>query len=166
MYTEITPMGSSYPASWDGQSSRRKEISRLLYENARPSLTVSDGLFLLNLFKEIVKQGSEYLHYKTRNLLTMINQRNSRISLATLILCLCVGSLVVFSFIQVTPSVPGFSAMDVSNLFEHIEFDDDFFIVSIAGLPITGSNFSKLRSMDLGFQSTFLSPVSPPPKHT
>ena len=67
---------------------------------------------------------------KIRISVTMINQRNSRISLATLILCLCLGSLVILPFIQVIPSVPEIFGIDVENynLFNHAEFDDDFFV--------------------------------------
>jgi len=85
--------------------------------------------------------------------------------LATLILCLCVGSLVILPFIQINPSTPEFSTMDVSNLFEHTEFDDDFFVVSIVGVTVAELSFSKFRLANLRFQPASLSPVSPPPKH-
>jgi hypothetical protein len=39
-------MGSSDPASWVEQSSRRKAISRLLERSARPSHCLSDGFFV------------------------------------------------------------------------------------------------------------------------
>ena len=96
----------------------------------------------------------------------MINQRNSRISLATLILCLCLGSLVILPFIQVGPSVPGISGIDAEkhNLFDHTEFDGDFFVMSIVGAAIAEINFSKSRLMNLDFQSTSFPPVFPPPK--
>jgi hypothetical protein len=96
----------------------------------------------------------------------MIDKRNSRISLATLILCLCLGSLVILPFIQINPSAPEFSTMDVSNLFEHTEFDDDFFAVSIVGVKIAKPNYSKSRTANLGYLSASLAPVSPPPKHS
>jgi hypothetical protein len=35
MYNDLTPMGSSRPVFWDGQSSRRKEISRLSEEKSK-----------------------------------------------------------------------------------------------------------------------------------
>jgi hypothetical protein len=96
----------------------------------------------------------------------MINQRNSRISLATLILCLCLGGLVILPFIQASLSAPWTSGIDVENYnpFDHAEFDDDFFVISIAAPTIAELNFSKSRPMNLDFQSTSLSPVSPPPK--
>ena len=98
----------------------------------------------------------------------MINQRNSRISWATLILCLYVGSLVILPFIQVSPSAPGTSGIDAEKYipFDHAEFDDDFFVVSIVGVKITKSNYSKSRTVNLGYLSACLSPVSPPPKHS
>ena len=96
----------------------------------------------------------------------MNNQRNSRISLATLILCLCLGSLVILPFVQVSPSAPEISGIDAENydVFDHAEFDGDFILMSIVNAEITELNFSKSRPMNLDFQSTSLSPVSPPPK--
>ena len=104
---------------------------------------------------------------KTKIASTMINQRNSRISLATLILCLCVGSLVILPFIQFSPTMLQISGIDVENfnLFDHAEFDDDFFVVSIVGVKIAELSFSKPGPANLGFQPASLSPVSPPPKH-
>ena len=98
----------------------------------------------------------------------MINQRNSRISLATLILCLCLGSLVILPFIQVNPPALEIFAVDAENynLFNHAEFDDDVFVISIVDATIAQLNFSKSRPINLFFQSTSLSPVSPPPKHS
>ena len=96
----------------------------------------------------------------------MIDKRHSRISLTTLILCLCVGSLVILPFNHINPSTPEFSTTDVSNLFEHTEFDDDFFVVSIVGVTVAELSFSKFRLADLGCLSALLSPVSPPPKHS
>ena len=103
---------------------------------------------------------------KTRIASTMINQRNSQISLVTLILCLCLGSLVILPFVQVGPSAQEISGIDAENynLFDHVEFDSDFIVKSILGAVIAALNFSKFRHMNLDFQSTSLSPVSPPPK--
>jgi hypothetical protein len=96
----------------------------------------------------------------------MINQRNSQISLVTLILCLCLGSLVILPFIQVNPPALEILAMDAENynLFNLVEFDDDDFVISIVGAEVAEINFSKSRPMILGFESMSLSPVSPPPK--
>lgn len=106
------------------------------------------------------------MFHKTIIVKTMINQCNSRISLKTLILCLCVGSLVVLPFIQINPSTPGFSTMDASNLFEHTEFDDDFFVIPIVGAKIAKPNYSKSGQANLGYLSASLSADSPPPKHS
>jgi hypothetical protein len=96
----------------------------------------------------------------------MINQHNFRISLVSLILCLCLSSLVIFPFTQVNSPTSEISGIDAENytLFDHAEFDVDIFILSIIGAAIAALNFSKSRPMNLDFQSTFLSPVSPPPK--
>ena len=96
----------------------------------------------------------------------MIDIRNSRIPLVTLILCLCVGSLVILHFFQINPSTPESSTTDASNLFEHTEFDDDFFVISIVDVTIAELSFSKFRSANLGYLFASLSPVSPPPKHS
>lgn len=105
---------------------------------------------------------------KTQIASTMINQRNPRISLATLILCLCLGSLVILPFIQVSPFTPEISGIDaeIFNLFDHAEFDGDIFVISIVGAAIAELNSSKSRLMNLDFQSTSFPPVSPPPKHS
>ena len=96
----------------------------------------------------------------------MIDKRNSRISLTTLIICLCVGSQVILPFNHINPSMAEFAMMDVSNLFERTEFDDDFFVVSIVGVKIAKPNYSKSRTANLGYLSASLAPVSPPPKHS
>lgn len=96
----------------------------------------------------------------------MIDKRKSRISLVTLIFCLCVGSLVILPLIQINPSTQKFSTMDVSNLFEHTEFDDDLFAVSIVGVTAAEPSFPKFTLADLGYLSAPLSLVSPPPKQS
>jgi len=105
------------------------------------------------------------LFNKTRTASVMINQRTSRISFATLILCLCLGSLVILPFIQVGPSAPGISGIDAENfnLFDHAEFDGDIFVISIVGAAIAELNSLKPRSINLDFQSTSFPPASPPP---
>lgn len=69
-------------------------------------------------------------------------------------------------FIQVNPSVPEISGIEAENynLFDHADFDDGFFVISIVGAVIAELIYSKSRPMNLDFQSTSLSPVSPPPK--
>jgi len=95
----------------------------------------------------------------------MINKRNTRISLVTLILCLCLGSLVVLPFTQITPYISEI-AVDTENynLFDQAEFDDDFFVISIIGVILAGLNFLMFKPINLDFKSASLSPVSPPPK--
>jgi len=98
----------------------------------------------------------------------MVKQRSSRISLVTLIFCLCLGSLVILPLLYVVGlSLPEISGVDLRNyaLLDQVEFDEDFFIVKIMGTIIAGQCFSKSRPMNLDFQTACLSPVSPPPKH-
>ena len=88
-------------------------------------------------------------------------------SLTALIICLCLGSLLL------TMNVLGSSAMGIfelesedHNLFDQAEYDDEFFIVAIAGGMIANLISSAFRSGNLGFQIACISPVSPPPKYS
>jgi hypothetical protein len=99
----------------------------------------------------------------------MIKQRNSRISLVTLILCLCLGSLAIFPMLNVAGlSVPEITGVDLGNLnlLDQVEFDEEFIIATIIGTTVAAPLFLKSRPINLGFQTTCLSPVSPPPKHS
>lgn len=97
----------------------------------------------------------------------MIKQHDSRISWVTLILCLCLGSLVVSPLLFiVSTSAPGICGMDLENSsgFGESEFDDDFFVPPATDLTIAGFVFSRFGSKNLDFQSALLLPDSPPPK--
>jgi len=98
----------------------------------------------------------------------MIMTRSSRISLVTLILCLCLGSLVILPMLNVVGlSVPKIFEVDLENysLLDQVEFDEEFFIGTIIGKTIADQFLSKSRPMNLDFQTASLSPVSPPPKY-
>ena len=99
----------------------------------------------------------------------MVKKRSSQISLVTLILCLCLGSLVILPMINVV----GLPMLEISeadpgnyNLFDQADFDEEYFVVTIVCVTTTGLIFSKSRPMDLDFQTACLSPDSPPPKHS
>jgi len=99
----------------------------------------------------------------------MTKQCSSRISLVTLILCLCLGNLVILPFLNVVGlSLPKISEVDLENykLLDQVEFDEEFFIGTIIGKTIADLFFSKSRPMNLDFQTACLSPVPPPPKHS
>jgi hypothetical protein len=99
----------------------------------------------------------------------MVKQRSSRISLVTLIFCLCLGSLVILPLLYVVGlSLPEISGVDLRNhnLLDQVEFDEDFFIVTNMGTIIADQCYSKSRPKNLAFQTACLSPVSPPPKHS
>ena len=99
----------------------------------------------------------------------MIMQRSSRTSLVTLILWLCLASLVILPMLNaVVLSVPKISEVDLENysLLDQVEFDEEFFIGTIIGTTIADLFFSKSRLMSLEFKTASLSPVSPPPKHS
>ena len=97
----------------------------------------------------------------------MIKQFSSRISLFTLILCLCLGSLVILPLLNAAGlSIPEIFRVDLKdyNLLEQVESDEEFYIVIIMGTTIVDHLFLKSRPMNLDFQTACLSPVSPPPK--
>jgi hypothetical protein len=100
--------------------------------------------------------------------LKMIKKHSSIISLATLLLCLCLGSLVVLPITNVVglslPEIAG-SASENYNLFDQAEIDADLFVAIIVSVTIAVLSFIKPRLKSLDFLSVFLSPVSPPPEH-
>jgi hypothetical protein len=99
----------------------------------------------------------------------MVKQLSTRISLVTLIFCLCLGSLVILPLLNVVGlSIPEFPGVDLRdyNLLDHCEFDEGFIIESIMGTTIAEQFFLQSRLMNLDFQTASLSPVSPPPKHS
>jgi hypothetical protein len=97
----------------------------------------------------------------------MTKKLDSQISLATLILCFCLGGLVISPFLFIvgvpTPSIYGLDLENSSGLDEPA-FDDDFSVPDVVDPAIGGWIFSRFRSMHLVFQSALLSPNSPPPK--
>lgn len=97
----------------------------------------------------------------------MIKQYASRIPWITLVLYLCLGSLVLLPVLLIVgTSTPSIHAIDLENSssFDSSEFDDDFFVLLVGELTIAVSIFSKFRGINLDFQSAFLSPDSPPPR--
>jgi hypothetical protein len=101
--------------------------------------------------------------------LKMNKQRNSQISLATLILCLYMGSLFVLPMNNIASlSMLGIFEADNENysLFDQVELDEDDFIVAVTGATTTSLISLKPRSMNLDFKDTNLSLISPPPKRS
>jgi hypothetical protein len=99
----------------------------------------------------------------------MIKPRCSRISLITLLLWLCLGSLAIPPMLNVVVlSAPEISGVDLGNynLFDQVEFEEEIFVGTIIGAMIAFQFFSKSRLMNLDFQTAYLSPVSPPPKNS
>lgn len=154
-------MGSSTRLFRDEQSSRRKEISRL-FETKRKTIA-----FYMRWSFFLIIGLSKWLE-RVVLILTMINKQKSRISIVTLIICLCLGSLVISQFNQINPFVPEIFGIEAENfdLFDHTEFDDDLFVILIVGTKFTRANYSKSRTANLGYLSASLTPVSPPPKHS
>ena len=98
----------------------------------------------------------------------MVKKRSSQISLTTLILCLCLGSLAILPVINVvgTPALEIFEELTANNSLDQADLDDEFAIATIAGATFSGLIFLKNRTMKLNFLSIRLSPDFPPPKHT
>ena len=91
----------------------------------------------------------------------------SQISLITLVLCFCIGSLATLPM----GNFVGGSGLEIfefdienDNLFEQGESHEDFIIKVYRA---TNDIFlpSKSGSINLDFQDFLLAPVSPPPKH-
>jgi hypothetical protein len=69
-------------------------------------------------------------------------------------------------------NISGLSVLEISrvdlgnyNLLDQVEFDEEFFILTIIGTTIADVFFLKSRLMNLDFQTDYSSPVSPPPKY-
>ena len=97
----------------------------------------------------------------------MVKLRNSQVSLVTLILCLCLGSLVSLPIFNAV-GLPAIEISEVNtetfNLLNQAEFDEDLFIITSVSATIAGLDFSKPKPINLVFQTISLSPHFPPPK--
>lgn len=97
----------------------------------------------------------------------MKKRHDPRNALVTLILWLCLGSLVILPIVNgISPSTPGFLEIDLEDYdtFDETDTDDDFLVSPFERAAILGSWHLKLRTINLDFQSALLSPDSPPPK--
>ena len=98
----------------------------------------------------------------------MAVQRNSKISLAILLICLCLSSLVVIPMINTfSLSAPEISEAGAENNdpSNQAEADEEFLFEAIVGIIIAKLIFSKFGPINLDFQPACLAPVSPPPKY-
>ena len=97
----------------------------------------------------------------------MIRHYLSQVSMVTLLICLCMGSLVALP-VDNLAGIAGqeFFGIEIENdnRFEHAESDEGG-LVKIYGGTSDGLSPSKSRSTNLVFQDHLLAPVSPPPKH-
>ena len=97
----------------------------------------------------------------------MVKHNLSQVSLVTLLICLCMGSLVALPLDNLA-GISGleFFGIEIENdsRFEHAESDEGGF-AGIYGGTNDDLAPSKLRSTYLVFQEHLLAPVSPPPKH-
>jgi len=86
----------------------------------------------------------------------------------TLILCLCLGGMVILPILNAID----ISVLEISEVGPEgnqpsnpIESDDEVFIVTIVAAALAVLFFSKSRSLNLDFQTVYLAPLFPPPKH-
>jgi hypothetical protein len=97
----------------------------------------------------------------------MIRHYLSQVSLVTLLICLCMGSLVALP-VDNLAGIAGLEFFGIEiehdNRFDHAESDEDGLAKIYGG---TGDDLlpSKSRSTNLVFQDHLLAPVSPPPRH-
>jgi hypothetical protein len=97
----------------------------------------------------------------------MIKHYRSQISIVTLFICLCMGSLVGLPM----GDILGVSSLEMirielenDNPYEHSESDDEH-TIKIYRATSDEVLASKSRSTNFVFQDYLLAPVSPPPKH-
>ena len=102
-----------------------------------------------------------------RNVLQMIFRPDFRVSLTALVLCFCAGSLTFLQFKQVRSfalEIFEAEAEDFEPL-DETEAEDDFLIFS-NGTAIANILGATSATANLDLQSSLLSPLSPPPKHS
>jgi hypothetical protein len=94
-------------------------------------------------------------------------QRSSPLSLQTLIILLCLGSLVILP----VPIIADLSTTEVSGIdfenysqFDPTDFDEEISITALISAIIDGLPSSKSRPLNLDIPTSCLSPESPPPE--
>jgi hypothetical protein len=99
----------------------------------------------------------------------MSKQLSSPTSLTILIICLCLGSLVIPPiFYIVGLSMTGISEIDFENYsqFDQAELDDDISIGTMVSATIDGLLYLKSRLLNLDNPTSCLSPEPPPPERS
>ena len=99
----------------------------------------------------------------------MSKQHSSPTSLTILILCLCLGSLVILPI----SNIVGLSMTDISEIdfenysqFDQADLDDDISIGTTVSATIDGLVYLKSRLLNLDIPTSCLSPESPPPEQS
>jgi hypothetical protein len=99
----------------------------------------------------------------------MSKQHSSPTSLTILILCLCLGSLVILPMSDITGlSMTDISEIDFENYsqFDQAELDDDISIGTMVSATIDGLVYLKSRLWNLDVPTSCLSPEPPPPEQS
>lgn len=97
----------------------------------------------------------------------MVIQRGSIISLAILVICLCIGSLTILPIFNITDLATltvSHGVLENHDLFEQGEFEEEYFLVRNIGATIAGLVSSKPSAKNLVDQLVHVEAVSPPPK--
>jgi hypothetical protein len=99
----------------------------------------------------------------------VIKQQNSRISLVTLILCLCLGSMVVppmTNMVNLGLAEGSGIEFEWNNQNDQTILDEEFLAAIVHGLPIDGQLSSKFNLLTLRNPQSNLTPESPPPEYS
>jgi hypothetical protein len=99
----------------------------------------------------------------------MSKQHSSPTSMTILILCLCLGSLVILPI----SNIVGLSMTDISEIdfenysqFDQADLDDDISIGATVRATIDGLAYLKPRLLNLDIPTSCLSPEPPPPERS
>ncbi len=99
----------------------------------------------------------------------MSKQRSSPTSLTILIICLCLGSLVIPPMFNIMGlSMTDISGIDFENYsqFDQADLDDDISIGTTVSATIDGLVYLKSRVLNLDNPTSCFSPEPPPPEQS
>jgi hypothetical protein len=98
----------------------------------------------------------------------MVKQKRSQFSWVFMILCLCLGSLLIVAMLHIlSPSILGLPLRNLEhyNSSHHVEFDETFDFIMITSLITTYLFLFKSSPANLALETTQLPPQFPPPKN-
>jgi hypothetical protein len=111
--------------------------------------------------------SGQFFMMQGKKLIEMVRLQNSRISLVTLILCLCLGSMIVPPMTNMVnlALAEGYGIeFERNNQNDQTILDEEFLIAIVHGLPIDCQLSSKFNPLTLRNPPSNLTPESPPPE--